>query len=223
MGISRPGQVKSRTATKLAAEKLRAMDLAEEKPISGEGTDCGKVRCQCAGRDSEDVSRPSYRRESEHSAASGQRVVVDKGSSSCSAADDSCAVQSNDSAYPSTNVGNPDELQLRQHITSAGQSDCNGRACECDHASAKTNGVLCASNEDWTLPSNLDGACDANLLQGSNSVESDALSSTAGIENSAVPQEPLRIHGKLYESNLRKVEAHPSARRPVRADFGTSW
>ena len=35
---------------------------------------------------------------------------------------------------------------------------------------------------------------------------------------------PLRLHGKQYESNLREVEAHPSARhRPLRADFDTSW
>lgn len=223
MGISRPGQVKSRTATKLAAEKLRAMNLAEEKTAAGEGADCGKVRCQCAGETLAAVSQPSERVECEQSPASGEHVCVDNGSTSHSAADDSCAVQSNGSAYASSNVSKPDELQLPQHTASTGQNCCNGGACECANASAQTNGVLCASNEDWTLPSNLDGAYDAGLLQGSNPVKSDELSSTAGMEGSAMPQKPLRVHGKLYESNLRQVDAHPCARRPVRADFGNSW
>lgn len=223
MGISRPGQVKSRTATKLAAEKLKAMNLAEEKNAAGEGTDCGTVRCQCAGETSAAVSQSSDRIESEQSAASGEHVTAGKGSNGHSAADDSCAVQSNGSAYPSSNISNPDEWQLPQHPASTGPSSCNGDACECAAASAQTNGVLCASNEDWTLPSSLDGAHDASLLQGSNPVKSDELSSTAGMRGSAMSQKPLRVHGKLYESNLRQVDAHPSARRPVRADFGNSW
>ena len=223
MGISRPGQVKSRTATKLAAEKLRALNLAEEKPAAGEESACGKVSCQCLGEALAPVSQPSNNIESEQSAASGQRIPVDNPSNCQSAADDSCVVQSNGSAHPSSNISNPPGSQLCQHIASAGQSECSGRACECNHASAQPNGMLCASNEDWTLPSNLDGPHDANLLQGEIPVESDALSSTGGMESSAVPQQPLRIHGKLYESNLRQVDAHPSARRPVRADFGTSW
>lgn len=37
-------------------------------------------------------------------------------------------------------------------------------------------------------------------------------------------KQPMHVHGKQYENNLREVEAHPSARhRPLRADFDTSW
>ena len=224
MGISRPGQVKSRTATKLAAQKLRAMNLAEGKPAANEASDCGKVRCQCAGAALAAVSQPSDRIESEQSAASGECDSVDRGSNGHGAAADSCAVPSNGSDDPSSNVSNPDVLQLCQHTASAGHRKCGGdAACEGASASAQTNGVLCASNEDWTLPSNLDGAPDASLLQGSSPVEADVLSSAEGMEGSVVPEKPLRVHGKLYESNLRQVDAHPSARRPVRADFGTSW
>lgn len=222
MGISRPGQVKSRTATKLAAEKLRAMNLAEVKSAAETSSECGKVKCQCAGGDSEAVSQPDCRVGSEMS--TGESVSVDKGSNVDCVADDSCQMQSNGCGCHSSNVSNSGELQLPQQSGSAAQNTRDGiAACDCASASAQTNGVLCASNEDWTLPSNLDGAHDASLLQGSNPVISDVVSATAGMKGAADSQAPLRVHGKLYESNLRQVDAHPSARKSVRADFGTSW
>lgn len=228
MGISRPGQVKSRTATKLAAEKLRALSLAEDRAAAtGHSSDCGKVRCQCAEGDSPAAAQ-SMEIECMQSAASGNNSVSEKGSNGHDA-----AVQSNGNDHHSPDVSKVDVLQLRQQTalavqSSCGtafavQSSCGGGACECANASAQTSGVQCASNEDWTLPSNFAGADDASLAQASNSLECDASSSTADMDGSAVPQQPLRVHGKLYESNLRQVEAHPSARRPVRADFGTSW
>ena len=220
MGISRPGQVKSRTATKLAAEKLRAMNLAEAKSAADRSSDCGKGRCQCAGGDSEAVSQPNCRVESEQSTA-GERASVNNGSNEDVVADDSCHMQSNGYGCHSSDVSNSDQWQLPQQSGSAAQSTRDGvAACECDRASAQTNGVLCASNEDWTLASNLDGANDASLLQGSNPVDSGGVSATAGMKGGTAP---LRVHGKLYESNLRQVDAHPSARKSVRADFGTSW
>lgn len=222
MGISRPGQVKSRTATKLAAEKLRAMNLAQAKSAADMSSDCGKARCQSAGGDSEAVSQPNCRVESEQSTR--QRASVDKGSNVDGVADDSCQAHSNGYGCHSSNVSNSDVLQLPQQSGSAAQSTLDGVAvCECGSASAQTNGVLCASNEDWTLPSNLDGANDASLLQGDNEVDSGGVSATAGMKAAAESQAPLRVHGKLYESNLRQVDAHPSARKAVRADFGTSW
>ena len=224
MGISRPGQVKSRTATKVAAEKLRAMNLAEAESAADTSSDCGKVRCQCAGVDSEAVSQPDCRVESEQSTASGERASVDGGSNVGGVADDTCHVQSNGYGCHSSSVSSSGLLQLSQQSGSVAQSTCDGlAACGCGSASAQTNGVLCASNEDWTLPSNLDGASVANLLQGSNLVDSGGVSATAGMKGAAESQAPLRVHGKLYESNLRQVDAHPSARKSVRAGFGTSW
>ena len=200
------------------------MNLAEEKPAAGNETDCGKVGCQCVGKALAAVSQPSDRIESQQPAASGQHGSVDRCSNGHGAAADSCAVPNNGSDHLSSNVSNPHVLQLCQHTASAGQSQCGGDvAYECATSSAQTDGALHVSNEDWTLPSNLDGAPDASLLQGSSPVEFDVLSSTEVMEGSVGPQKPLRVHGKLYESNLRQVDAHPSARRPVRADFGTSW
>ena len=62
----------------------------------------------------------------------------------------------------------------------------------------------------------------AQLLQGDvlNAPSAMSVDCTNSKSNAELP---LRVPGKLYESNFRDVEAHPSARRIARADFGTSW
>lgn len=56
------------------------------------------------------------------------------------------------------------------------------------------------------------------------SIQTNGSAETKGSSPDLGLKVPLRLHGKQYESNLREVEAHPSARhRPLRADFDTSW
>lgn len=214
MGISRPGQVKSRTATKLAAEKLRALSVAADQAAAGQSSNCGKVSCQCAGGGSAAAARVSCS-ESEQCTASQKGDTAELGSFFGSAVD-SChgpaSVGNDDGA---SGQSSPDDLQLPPQNVSAGQSSCGG-ACECDSASAHKKGGLSASSADWTLAGNFAG-------DGSDQLTCHPLSSAASMDRPAVSQQPLRVHGKLYESNLRQVNAHPSARRPVRADFATTW
>ena len=78
--------------------------------------------------------------------------------------------------------------------------------------------------------SNCSGQQIAQLTQSQTShvkalnIEYTQTNGSAEITGSSPDLVPLRLHGKQYESNLREVEAHPSARhRPLRADFDTSW
>lgn len=222
MGISRPGQVKSRTATKLAAEKLRALTLSADQAAVDHSSDADKVSCQCAGGGSVAVARISCS-ESEQCMAPGKRGTPEMGSNGCGSAD-SClvtaAVGSNGKDHNAPDRCSQDELQLPQQSISAGQSSCG--ACKCDSVSAHQKGALCVSGSDWTLAGNLAGG-EPKLVQAPDQLACHSWSPMANVDGYVVSQQPLRVHGKLYESNLRQVDAHPSARRPIRTDFETTW
>ena len=206
MGISRPGQVKSRTAAKVASDKLHALSVDEDRERLGQmACDNGKVSCQCA-RGSSAASAQCQHDDSQRAALNQDagRTVHQ------------CTAQSNGNHCSSTR----DMPQAQQNSPEADGQSC-GADGECANASAQMNGVLCASNEDWTLPSNISETNDVSVAQSSSPVENDV--PAAHVDSVCLMQRPIRVHGKLYESNLREVDAHPSARRPARADFGTSW
>ena len=200
MGISRPSQVKTRTATKLAAEKLRAQDAAAQQSATNVDS-CGQGMCGC----SHGQIPPAD--------AVGQLVDI-----TADASFHNSASNCNTSDGSST-VGNGRAVQQHQPAMRAA---CDP-GCDCTAASQRTNGVVCASNEDWSLPSNFTDASDVEGAQAGDVQNTFAALSVGGTDKGLSAEVPARVHGKLYESNLREVDAHPSARRPVRADFGTSW
>ena len=209
MGISRPGQVKSRAATKLAADKLRAVSLAENNSSARAHSCSGNGTCEHGDGHSADKAQT---RSDEPDCSAAESCEVDNQTGEIAA--DNRNAQGNGSHTRKS--GRPPSQQQ----AAAAARSCSGTTCECAAASAQTNGVLCVSNEDWALPSDLSEANDAS------SASSDVGSNATAVgmpEKPATCHEPVRAHGNLYESNLREVDAHPSARRPVRAAFGTSW
>ena len=222
MGISRPGQVKSRTATKLAAEKLRALSVSADRTAAGRDSECGKVGCQCAGADSAAAARMSCSEAEQSTASDPQRGTAEMGSHAYRDADGAhvpAVVGTNGHDHGASDKCSPIDMQLPQQSVSAGQSSCGG-ACECGVPSIP--GGACAPSSDWPLASNF-AEDDSKLMQAHNRHICDPGSSTVNMDGPVLSQQPLRVHGKLYESNLRQVDAHPSARRPVRADFGSTW
>lgn len=197
MGISRPGQVKSRTAAKLATDKLHALSVAENGKHLVEEESCGKVSCQCA------QGKPARSGQLQHDDTENAVSKRD-----ADGAVDQCIEQSNGNSCSSSST--LDMPQAQQNSSEAFGRNC-GAECECSSASPQMNRVVCASNEDWSLPRNISETNDVSPGQ------------AAQLDSIGIIQQPVRVHGKLYESSLRKIDAHPSARRPARTDFGTTW
>lgn len=214
MGISRPQQVKSRTASKAAAEKLRSHVTAANAPL-GDGQKATRESDHTAA---EDIDADSH--------ACGKDVcqcprVSGKGSQRFQHSAPVSLQHDGKGSAGDCQTGN-DQVQEVYGGTLM-QAACDA-VCDCATQSQSTG---CASSEDWSMPSNFTDANDARESPAA-SLEHHARKGSLGsaltdIHADSQIRLPLRVHGKLYESNLRAVEAHPSARRPVPADFGTSW
>ena len=218
LGISRPSQVKTRTATKVAADQVRAQQTAgEAKKGEAVVSTCGKPICGCtAGSDNG---------HSDQSGSHGKDGMLDAfaGSGGCreAADDESKGAQ----ALHDRTQHNGHQASAQQHLQHqqlSGKSACD-TSCDCAAVSHKSNSVVCNTNEDWVMPSNFTDGSDARTAQSADVASMVSALSLGTVDSSAQIEPPVRVHGKLYEGNLREIDAHPSARRPVRADFGTTW
>lgn len=218
LGISRPSQVKTRTASKLAADQVRAQQTAGEAKKGEEAVStCGKPVCGCA-----------VRSDNGHSDQNGSHVkdgMPDAFASSggCrEAADDECTGAQAVHDRPQHNGHQASAQQQLQHQQLSGKSACD-TSCDCETVSHTSSSVVCNTNEDWVMPSNFTDGSDARTGQSADVPSMVSALSLGTVGSSAQVEPPMRVHGKLYEGNLREIDAHPSARRPVRADFGTTW
>ena len=216
MGISRLRQVKSRTATKLAAEKLRAAAATDVEQDETSVRTCEKSGCACAKSHTVPAAQDI------ETVTDGATAVASRnGMNESLDAADLCGGQ-HSTTECTCNGGQGAAQQHQDAVQHAG--DTKGAAhCDCAAASLKGDGAVCASDEDWTLPSNFTEASDVRNAQSVDPAIEVAALSLGSTDTGPDKEAPVRVHGKLYESNLRKVDAHPSARRPVPADFGTSW
>jgi len=218
LGISRPSQVKTRTATKVAADQVRAQQTAgEAKKGEAVVSTCGKPICGCtAGSDNG---------HSDQSGSHGKDGMLDAfaGSGGCrEAADDESKGAQAVYDRPQHNGHQASAQQQLQHQQLSGKSAYD-TSCDCAAVSHKSSSVVCNTNEDWVMPSNFTDGSDARTAQSAHVASMVSALSLGTVDSSAQVEPPVRVHGKLYEGNLREIDAHPSARRPVRADFGTTW
>ncbi|KAA6417104.1 MAG: cytoplasmic tRNA 2-thiolation 1-like [Trebouxia sp. A1-2] len=147
LGISRPSQVKTRTATKLAADQVRAQQTAG-KAKKGEAavSTCGKPMCGCTARS-----------DNGHSDQNGSCVKdgmpdAFAGSGGCreAAADEQNDAQS--AHDRSQHNGQQASSQPRlQHQQLSGRSACD-TSCDCAAVSHRSSSVVCNTNEDWVMP-----------------------------------------------------------------------
>jgi len=234
LGISRPSQVKTRTATKLAADQVRAHQTAG-KAKKGEGkgegkgdgegegkgggavSTCGKPVCGCAARSDNGCTDQNGRHVKDgmpdaFAGSGGCREAADDESKGAQAVHD----------RPQLNGHEASAQQQLQHQQLSGKSACD-TTCDCAAVSHKSSSVVCNTNEDWVMPSSFTDGSDTRTAQSADVASMVSALSVGTVDSSAQIEQPVRVHGKLYEGNLREIDAHPSARRPVRADFGTTW
>jgi len=218
LGISRPSQVKTRAATKLAADQVRAQHTAgETKKGETAMSTCGKPICGCAALG-----------DNCHSDQNGQHVkdgmpdaFAGSGGFSEAAADEPNGAQVAQNR-PQHNGHQASAQQQLQHQQLSSKSACD-TGCDCAAVSHKVSSVVCNTNEDWVMPSNFTDGNDARTAQSADVASMVSALSLGTVDSGAQIELPVRVHGKLYEGNLREIDAHPSARRPMRADFGTTW
>ena len=215
MGISRPRQVKSRTASKEAAEKLRSHITVANASLGDDQKSAEESGNHTAAEDTDADSR-----------ACNKNVCL------CSKSNNQGSQQFQQSAPVSLQHDGKCHAwdrqtgidQSKQHKGDIPVHAVCDAACDC---ATQSQSAGCASNEDWSMPSNFTDANDALESQAASLAHETRKvsleSAPADIHADSQLGLPLRVHGKLYESNLRAVEAHPSARRSVPADFGTSW
>jgi len=218
LGISRASQVKTRTATKLAADQVRAQQTAgEAKKGEAAVSTCGKPMCGCTARS-----------DNGHSDQNGSHVKdgmpdAFAGSGGCrEAADDehNGAQVAHDRPQHNGHQGSAQQHLQHQQLSSKSACDTN---CDCAAVSHKVSSVVCNTNEDWVMPSNFTDGSDTRTAQSADVASLVSALSLDTVDSGVQTNPPVRVHGKLYEGNLREIDAHPSARRPVRADFGTTW
>ena len=217
MGISRPNQVKTRTASKLAAEKLRAQQTADAEQADTSGGSCGKAVCACAANNGMGSSHQNSRVVGEGmlDAHTGNGVVKQY------AAGEGDVAECNGSSLQCS--GDQDTRQQQQQQQQRQVHGACNTACDCAAVSHKVEGMVCNTNEDWAMPSNFTEVNDARDPSSDMASMMSALSSVSTVNASSHADSPVRVHGKLYEGNLREIDAHPSARRPVQTNTGISW
>ena len=218
LGISRPSQVKTRTATKLAADQARAQQIAgEAKKSEAAASTCGKPVCVCAARSDNGHSDQNGRQVKD-----GMPDVFAGSGGFCeAAADEPNGVQvAHDRRQHSGHQASAQ--QQLQHQQLLGKSGCD-TSCDCAAVSHKVSSVVCNMNGDWVMPSNFTDGSNARSAQSADVASMVSALSLDTVDSGAQIEMPVRVHGKLYEGNVREIDAHPSARRPVRADFGTTW
>ena len=218
LGISRPSQVKTRTATKLAADQVRAQQTAgEAKKDEAAVSAYGRPVYACAGRG-----------DNGHSDQNGSHVkdgmsdAFDSSGGCREAADEEFKGAQIVHDRPQHSGRQASVQQQLQHQQLLGKSVCD-TSCDCAAVSHKVDSVVCNTNEDWVMPSNFTDGSDARTAQSTDVASMVSALSLGTVDSVAQIEPPVRVHGKLYEGNLREIDAHPSARRPVRADFGTTW
>ncbi len=229
LGISRPSQVKTRTATKLAADQVRAQQTADEaKKGQAVVSPCGKPVCGCAARSDNGHSDLNGSHVKGHSDLKGSHVkdgMPDAlaGSGGCrEAADDESKGAQAVHDRPQHNGHQASAQQQLQRQQLSRKSACD-TSCDCAAVSHKSSSIVCNTNEDWVMPSNITDGSDTRTVQSADVASMVSASSLGTVDSNAQIEPPVRVHGKLYEGNLREIDAHPSARRPVQADFGTTW
>lgn len=217
LGISRPSQVKTRTATKLAADQVRAQQTAGAKKSEAAESTCGKLMCICTGRNGNGPTDQNGRH-----VEVGMSDAFDRSGGCHEAADGKSkgAQIVHDRLQHSEQQASVQ--QHLQHQQLLGKSACD-TSCDCAAVSHKVDNVICNTNEDWVMPSNFTDGSDARTAQSTDVASMVSALSLGTVDSVAQIEPPVRVHGKLYEGNLREIDAHPSARRPVRADFGTTW
>lgn len=216
MGISRPRQVKTRAAAKSAAASVKkdsscacqrdsdvaapdTVDQSQEAHASvsceAKGSGCcGKGQCHGAGRSQEELVSVA-----EVPDTIDHRVQEDEDCQS-SSAHLACKEQEAGTADRYVNGG-----QVLSDRT------------EMDRAPVHSDSQRCLQSDEACVVHSMD-------LQSGNTRtnSSDKLSGFSRLDLKA--EVPMQAHGKQYESNLREVQAHPSARyRPLRADFDSTW
>ena len=226
MGISRPNQVKTRTASKLAAAKLRAQQIADAEQADTNGNSCRKAVCACAAISGTGSSDQNSRDvvEGMLDAHAGNGVVKKY------AAGEGDVAECNGSSLQHSGDQDTKQQQQQQQQQRQVHGACN-TVCDCAAVSHRVEGMVCNTNEDWAMPSNFTEANDARNPSSDMASMMSALSSLSTVNASlhadspvrVHADSPVRVHGKLYEGNLREIDAHPSARRPVQTNTGISW
>lgn len=215
MGISRARQVKNKSSSKAAAGKLHQTS-AGSSPADSRA--CGESACMCGSNSSKDAQSSQH-------ASAGEMCDTEQGAH-CRQKDRASNQAARHASVPQADAAVLTDARDAPGLQSeaAGLSAAHNAACDC---AVQAPAATCASNEDWTLPSNFTDAADAqhNAQSGIARATDSSTSHNRqdSVQRSSSLQAPIRVHGKLYQSNLRAVDAHPSARRPVPADFGTAW
>ncbi|DBA86765.1 hypothetical protein WJX77_002722 [Trebouxia sp. C0004] len=216
LGISRPSQVKTRAAAKLAADQVRAQQTAgEAKKGEAVVSMCGKPICGCTARSDNGHSDQNGR----HAKDGVPDAFACSGGFVEAANDESSGAQVD---KPQHHGHQASAQQQLQHQQLSGISACD-TSSDCAAMAHKVSSVVCNTNEDWGMPSNFTDGSDARTAQSADVASMVSALSLGTVDGGAGTEVPVRVHGKLYESNLREINAHPSARRSVRADFGTTW